>query len=197
MTITSVIFDLDGTITEPFFDFDAIREEIGLSRDAGPLLELMEDMDEEELTRTKQILEKYEKQAVKESELNKGVTKTIDALRDMNIKVGILTRNTRDNALAIAKKHNLTFDGIVDRHDGPVKPDAFGVLELCSQFGTDSKEALVVGDYLFDLLSAKSAGATAVLLKTHDKAQDFSRHADFTINQLDQVLEIIEDIHKR
>ena len=58
MTITTVIFDLDGTITEPFFDFDAIREEMGLRRDAGPLLELMEDMDENELLRTKQILEK-------------------------------------------------------------------------------------------------------------------------------------------
>jgi len=28
MPIKAVIFDLDGTITEPYFDFDAIREEI-------------------------------------------------------------------------------------------------------------------------------------------------------------------------
>ena len=35
MTITTVIFDLDGTITRPFLDFDAIRAEMGLSADAG------------------------------------------------------------------------------------------------------------------------------------------------------------------
>jgi len=30
MQIKAVIFDLDGTITQPFFNFDDIREEIGL-----------------------------------------------------------------------------------------------------------------------------------------------------------------------
>lgn len=44
MTIKTVIFDLDGTITVPFFDFDAIREEMGLSKDTGPILEAMEKM---------------------------------------------------------------------------------------------------------------------------------------------------------
>ena len=44
MSIKAVIFDLDGTITRPFFDFDAIREEMGLDRNAGPVLEAMEKM---------------------------------------------------------------------------------------------------------------------------------------------------------
>jgi len=42
MPIKAVIFDLDGTITQPYFDFDAIREEIGLPRDSGPILEIIE-----------------------------------------------------------------------------------------------------------------------------------------------------------
>ena len=44
MSFKAVIFDLDGTITQPYFDFDAIRQEIGLARDSGPLLESMEKM---------------------------------------------------------------------------------------------------------------------------------------------------------
>ena len=44
MSIKAVIFDLDGTITQPYFDFDAIRQEIGLAKDSGPLLESMEKM---------------------------------------------------------------------------------------------------------------------------------------------------------
>ena len=44
MPIRAVIFDLDGTITEPYLDFDAIREEIGLGKNGGPVLEAMEKM---------------------------------------------------------------------------------------------------------------------------------------------------------
>ena len=41
MTIKAVIFDLDGTITEPFLDFDAIRRQIDIPPEAGTLLEAM------------------------------------------------------------------------------------------------------------------------------------------------------------
>ena len=44
MKIKAVIFDLDGTITKPYLDFDKIRQEMGLAADAGPLLEIMEKM---------------------------------------------------------------------------------------------------------------------------------------------------------
>ena len=43
MTIKAVIFDLDGTITEPFFDFDAIRKEIGLDDSDGSILEAIKN----------------------------------------------------------------------------------------------------------------------------------------------------------
>ena len=193
MTIRAVIFDLDGTITRPFFDFDAIREEMGLPPDSGPILEIMAKMTPSQRKRTQDILTSHENQAVTESTLNDGARELLGALRQKDISIGILTRNKRCNAEAIARKHNLTFDAIVDREDGPVKPDAFGVLRLCEQFGTSPSETLVVGDYLYDLLSAKAAGAIAVLLKTHEKCDQFAEHADFTINSLDKILQIIED----
>ncbi len=193
MPVKAVIFDLDGTITEPFFDFDAIREEIGMSRDAGPILEAMQKMTAAERKDAEQILKFHEDRAVKDSTLNDGATETLEALGLRSIHIGILTRNKRSNALAIAKMHNLTFDAIVDREDGPVKPDAFGVLKLCEQFAVQPAETLVVGDYLFDLLSARAAGAVAVLLKTHEKCSEFAEYADFTITGLDQLLGIIDN----
>ena len=193
MPIKAVIFDLDGTITRPFFDFDAIREEIGMSRDAGPILEAMQKMTPDERKRAEQILKSHEDRAVKDSMLNDGAAETLEALGRRSVHIGILTRNKRDNALAIAKMHNLTFDAIVDREDGPVKPDAFGVLKLCEQFAVKPSETLVVGDYLFDLLSAQAAGAVAVLLKTHEKCSEFAEYADFTITGLDELLGIIDN----
>jgi len=193
MLVRAVIFDLDGTITEPFFDFDAIREEMGLARDSGPVLESMEKMGAHERRRAEEILHLHEQRAVAESRLNTGARETLSALRRAGIPVGILTRNKRRNALAIAQKHGLKFDAVVDREDGPAKPDAFGVLRICEKFGVAPGETIVVGDYLFDILSAKAAGAIAVLLANHDRAREFAEHADFTIERIDQILEIMEN----
>jgi len=193
MSIKAVIFDLDGTITQPYFDFDAIREEMGLDRNSGPVLESMRKMTPPQRRRAEEILHFHESRAVTESRLNAGAKRTLSALRKAGIHIGILTRNKRSNALAIARKHGLKFDDIVDREDGPAKPDAFGVLRLCKQFGVRPRETLLVGDYLFDLLCAKAAGAVAVLLANHDRAGDFAEHADFTIEKIDQVLQIVEE----
>lgn len=191
MSIKAVIFDLDGTITQPYFDFDAIREEIGLARDSGPILESMEKMTPQLRQRAEQILYNHEEKAVIESKLNNGTKRTLSALRAAGIYIGILTRNRRGNAYAIARKHNLKFDAVIGREDGPVKPDAFGVLQLCRRFGVEPKETLLVGDYLFDLMCAKAAGAFAVLLVNHHRADDFAEHADFCIENITEILEII------
>ncbi len=191
MPIKAVIFDLDGTITQPYFDFDAIRQEIGLARDSGPLLELMEKMTPKQRGQAERILHYHEEKAVRESKLNIGAEQTLSALREAGIHIGILTRNKRDNAFAIARMHKLQFDAVIGREDGPVKPDAFGVLQLCSRFGVEPRETLLVGDYLFDLLSAKAAGAVAVLLANHNQADKFAEHADFCIENIEEILEII------
>ena len=191
MSIKAVIFDLDGTITQPYFDFDAIRVEIGLPRDSGPILEAMENMSSQQRQRAEQILHDHEQEAVTRSKLNSGARETLLKLRGAGISIGVLTRNKRTNAFEIARKHNLEFDAVIGREDGPVKPDAFGVLELCRQFGVTPSETLLVGDYLFDLLCARSAGAVAVLLTNHNRADEFVEHADFCIPNISGILDII------
>jgi HAD superfamily hydrolase (TIGR01509 family) len=192
MKIKAVIFDLDGTITQPFFDFDAIRKEMGYPVDAGPILELMEKMTAGEREAAERILQVHEEKAVAESTLNPGAKETLEELRRRGILIGILTRNKKENAFAVAAKHGLKFDAVVGREEGPVKPDAFGVLYLCKRFGIKPQESLVVGDYLFDLLCARAAEAIPVLLKNHHKADEFARHADFVIENIADLLKIID-----
>ena len=192
MRIRVVIFDLDGTITQPFFDFDEIRLEMGYTPDAGPILELMEKMTPRQREQAEGILLAHEEKAVAESTLNPGAKETLEELRRRGILIGILTRNKRQNAFAVAEKHGLKFDAVVGREEGPVKPDAFGVLYLCERFGIKPQESLVVGDYLFDLLCARSAGAIPVLLKNHHKADEFAQYADFVIENIAGLLKIID-----
>lgn len=192
MPIRAVIFDLDGTITQPYFDFDAIREEIGIGKDEGPVLEAMAQMTVAQRQRAERILHRHEEQALEASILNPGAAETLGELRRRAIPVGILTRNRKCNAQAIARKHGLDFDSVVGREDGPVKPDAFGVLHLCRRFGVNPAETLLVGDYLYDLQCARAAGATAVLIANHRQAPQFAAEADFTIDRLDELLGIID-----
>jgi HAD superfamily hydrolase (TIGR01509 family) len=193
MPINAVIFDLDGTITQPYFDFDAIREEIGLPKDGGPILEAMESMTAPERRRAERILHDHEDRALAASRLNPGARETLLALRARGIHVGVLTRNRKQNAQAIADKHDLYFDAVVGREDGPVKPDAFGVRHLCRQFDVRPTETLLVGDYLFDLQCARAAGAIPVLIANHPQASRFAAEADFQIAQLNEILEIIDE----
>ena len=193
MSIKAVIFDLDGTITKPYFDFDAIREEMRLDKNAGPVLEAMEKMTPSECLNAERILLYHEQKALEESQLNDSAKETLTRLREMGILIGILTRNTKENAYTIANKHGLQFDAVVGREEGPVKPDAFGVIHLCRQFGVEPQETLLVGDYLFDLICAKSAGAIAVLLANHRKADEFEKNADYRIEKISQVIDIIKN----
>jgi HAD superfamily hydrolase (TIGR01509 family) len=197
MPIRAVIFDLDGTITQPYFDFDAIREEIGLSKDGGPVLEAMEKMTPAERGHAERILHRHEDRALAASQLNPGARHTLDALRQRGIRVAVLTRNRKRNAEGIARKHGLQFDGVVGREDGPVKPDAFGVRYLCQRFQVSTAETLVVGDYLYDLLCARAAGAIGVLIANHPRADEFAAHANHRIERLGQILAIVEEIGRR
>jgi len=193
VAVRAVIFDLDGTLTQPFFDFDAIRAEMGLDADAGPVLEAMKKMTPEERQVCERILRRHERRAVRESRLNEGVRQTLESLRQAGIHIGVLTRNTRANAVAVAAKHGLDFEFIVDREAGPVKPDAFGVLRICREFCVRAEDTLVVGDYLFDVLCAKAAGARSVLLVNNSRAAEFAEQADFVIESIAQVPAIVDE----
>ena len=195
--IRAAIFDLDGTITEPLLDFDEIRRQMGLARDAGPILEAMKGMTDEQRRSAEDILRTHEDRAVVESTLNPGARLTLEALRARGIAVGILTRNTRANALAVATKHALEFDGVVDRSDGPIKPDSFGVRRLCESFGVSPDEAMVVGDYFFDLLSAHAAGAGAALLLHPGVNEQYAAFADYPLARLDDLVRIIDNINRK
>lgn len=194
MSVKAVIFDMDGTLTEPFLDFDIIRREMGIAKECGSVLEALSAMPLSERQKATEILLRHEQEAARHSRLNPGVPETLEALRRRFLKLGILTRNSLESTKAVLEKHFLEFDGIVTRETGPVKPDAFGVVYLCKLFGTVPREALVVGDFLHDLLTARNAGARSVLLKTHREAKRFEEFADFSIDRIEEVVEIIDTI---
>ncbi len=196
MTVKAVIFDLDGTLTEPLLDFDQIRAEMGLSETSVGILEAMEAMPPQQRAKSYEILHKHEEYAARNCRLNKGTVQVLDKLRQIRLPIGLLTRNTMKNALFVTRKHRLVFDAIIDRDSGPAKPDEFGVQKLCETFGVLPAQTLVVGDFLHDLQCAKNAGAISVLLKTHADADKFEEFSDYSILHLEQIFDIISEINE-
>ena len=194
MKINAVIFDLDGTLTEPFLDFDTIRRQMGISPESRDILEVLSTMPSARRQQAQTVLAEHEQAAAEQSTLNDGAARLLETLRKRNIPVGVLTRNTRQNTTYVARKHNLRFDAVICREDGPTKPDGFGVARLCRQFGVAPEHTMVIGDFKHDLEAARNAGAIAILLKNHIKADTFEHLADYVIRHLDEVLPLIDKV---
>jgi HAD superfamily hydrolase (TIGR01509 family) len=158
----AVIFDLDGTLTEPLLDFDLIRAEIGLG--AGPILEQLGHLSAEEQARAEVILRRHELAAIEQAVLADGCIELLALLRARGIPHGILTRNMRVAVDRFCARFGFTFAGTYTREDGPHKPAPDGVLHLCVAFGIAPAHALTVGDYKFDIIAGHAAGTRTALV---------------------------------
>jgi HAD superfamily hydrolase (TIGR01509 family) len=160
----AVIFDLDGTLTQPLLDFDAMRAEIGLP--PGPILEQLAHADAATQARAEEILRRHEREAIAQATLADGCAELLEHLAAREIPAAILTRNIREVVDTFARTFGFSFAAVYTREDGPHKPSPEGVFTLCRQMGVAPAETLVVGDYKFDILAGRNAGCATVLVTT-------------------------------
>jgi len=189
--IRGVIFDMDGTLTVPRIDFQALRRELGIM--AGDIVDYIKSADERERKRVEAILHRFEEDAAINAELQCGTRELLDALRARGIKLGLLTRNSRKSVATVMQKFRLAFDTTLTREDAAHKPSPEPVLRLARKWGLAPAEMLVVGDYIHDIRSGHSAGSKTALL-VNDRVPEWAAEADHTIHRLDELLKIIEKI---
>jgi HAD superfamily hydrolase (TIGR01509 family) len=168
----AVIFDLDGTLTEPLLDFELMRAEIGLLPKL-PILEQLEGADAATRARADAILRRHEREAIARATLADGCVELLARLGALAIPTAILTRNVREVVDTFARTFGFSFAAVYTREDGPPKPSPAGVLALCEQMRAAPAETLVVGDYKFDILAGRRAGCpTALVTTTHAPTPD-------------------------
>jgi len=185
-----VIFDLDGTITQPHLDFQKIKKQVGAAPgEPMTLLEYMGTLSPERRERAVRILEQHEDEAAKKSQLRDGVAEFIESLRRSGAKVAILTRNSRRSADTVLRKHSISVDFVVTRDEPPPKPSPEAVLRICRALGVCPEESLVVGDFRYDVLAGQAAGAKTALLSDSD--EDVDVVPDFVITGIPELKRII------
>jgi len=189
---SAVVFDLDGTLTRPSLDFDAIRREIGLPTEPRtPILEALAGMPPQDRARAEDILLNHEDKAAMESTLQDDAAAVLETIRRHGIRTGLITRNSRRSVTIVLTRHNLCLDHVHTREDGPFKPSPEPVLTTCRALGVAPESAWVVGDYLFDVLSGKGAGATTVLMIGEAPRPPYADQADHVIRRLSDLLALL------
>ncbi len=158
---TAWVFDLDGTLTVPVHDFDAIRAELGLP-DGRPILEELARLPAGEAASLRVRLDEMERELALTAQPAPGAAALIGALLSRGVHLGILTRNTKSNARltleAIDLSHAFPDPDIVGRDEAPPKPDPAGLRHLLRRWAVPAARAVVVGDYRFDLEVGRAAG---------------------------------------
>lgn len=168
MSIKGVLFDFDGTLTLPgALDFPAIKRELDCPLNT-PILEFLETVTPERREQLSVILEAREEEAACKSIPNQGAEECLLSLKAKGMLLGILTRNSLKSVCGALNqfKHirEKDFDVIITREDSLPKPDPDGVLKAAQKMGIKPDELMVVGDFRFDVMAGKAAGAHAVLL---------------------------------
>lgn len=159
------IFDLDGTLTVAIHDFTHIRNVLGVPEGCD-ILGHLDALPEAEGGRARAILQSIEEELAQRTEPADGALELVELLHGRGAYVGILTRNTRKNALTTLSRIGLLpfieRENVLGRDDARAKPDPDGIRKLACRWGVSPAALVMVGDYAFDLETGRAAGAGTV-----------------------------------
>lgn len=189
------IFDMDGTLTVAAHDFDAIRSELGLPQGL-PILEQLAELPADRSDELHRRLGMIELEVARLASPSDGSRSLLDYLKARGSRLGIVTRNSRPNALVTLEKCGLSgfFEEsfIVGREIGRPKPSPEGIQELLGRWKAAPEQAVMVGDFRFDVLSGRAAG-TATVWVTHGKDAQDSPAPDLRVRDLDELGRVLRD----
>jgi phosphoglycolate phosphatase len=182
-----VLFDCDGTLVDSarlihevmartFVASGHKRPELALTKSIiGLSLDIAiarmlgrPHVDDEAVAMTahyKAIYPEVRDEADMDTPLFDGIKPLIDTLAARKeLLIGAVTGKSRRGLTQILALHGLTAKFVVTRtaDDCPSKPHPAMVTECCSETGVAAHDTIVVGDAIFDMQMAKSAGATAI-----------------------------------
>ena len=191
--VRGVLFDFDGTLTRPGgIDFPKIKRAIDCPLDV-PILEFIRELPGNLKTSAMETLERLEHDFALKAEPNTGALDTLARLTRLGIPFGILTRNARSSTLLSLKRFKGLSAGdfrtIICRGDARPKPDPDGVLKAAGEMRIPVDSLLMVGDFKFDMMAGRAAGAVTALLAGADQAVT-SENAEFA----DIVLQKLTDL---
>ncbi|WP_198782184.1 HAD family hydrolase [Shewanella putrefaciens] len=178
--IRGVIFDLDGTLAHSNPDFAGLRRELGISSGTDILAHVDSLSIGEAQAQALEIVHEYERQSSLNARWIDGARELIECLRAKSLPLAILTRNMPEAAKITIDKLGIDIALVLTRYDAEPKPHPEGIHLICLQWQLAPADILYVGDYLFDLQTARNAGSHCALYCPED-IPDYAKGADMLV----------------
>ncbi len=190
------IFDLDGTLTIAQHDFDAIRRELGVP-EGTLILEYIAQCPADRARALERQLREIEHDLAEQSLAAEGAVELVEMLLEADADLGILTRNTRQNAMtslaSVGLGHCFVPENIVGRDESPPKPAPDGIHFLLERWQASRERSAMVGDFRFDL----EAGRAAEVLTIHVSHPDAEQWPEITDHRFDSLMALAHALRDR
>ncbi len=215
--IKAVAFDLDNTLVRSTTDFPKMRRMISsyihkfasdsdLIANASTTIQLVDAVEngnwlkdrERHLKKIYEIMDRIELESVERVVPMTGAADCLTKLRNMKIKIGVLTRACPTYVRAALETAGLLrlVDDYVARTVGePVKPDPRSAVNLAKKLGVRLEEMIIVGDHESDAQCAKSAKIPFIQLAAGHDPKPLGAAA--IITSLEELPSAIVDLSKR
>jgi len=205
---TIALFDVDGTIVTLDGVIRAVQEtlahyELKAMSNRDIVHRFMGHLIRDELpviyphigSRIDEIVAYYSKIFVdkhkKFEEIQPYVREIFRDLKRNGIAIGIVTTKGRQEALAVLEDYNLPYDALVSNNDvRRIKPNAEPITKALEELGRPRpRETIMIGDHIFDMMAAKSAGCDCAGVLTGASTRDELKKAgaDYIINNLSEL----------
>jgi HAD superfamily hydrolase (TIGR01509 family) len=192
-----VLFDFDGTLTLPeSLNLSKIKQQIGCPSDEK-ILEFIDRLSSETARKkTLEAVNRLELQAAAGAAPNSGAEDLVRHLKAKGLRLGIISRNSRESILRALDNFRLIdaadFDLIITRDD-PLspKPSGDGIATAARRLALPVEEILVVGDDPMDIAAGSRAGALTALLDNRSPSVAKKVQSDFRIDHLGEIKAIV------
>jgi HAD superfamily hydrolase (TIGR01509 family) len=190
----AILFDMDGTLTEPMLDFPRMKSEMGIGD--RPILEALSEMDPVARSAAETILFRYEEQAAACSTLNPGCHEVLAWLRERDIPLALITRNSPLSVATVLERHGLVIDVILTREDARPKPLPDALHTACRRLEVAESETWMVGDGQYDIEAGTAAGIRTVWV-SHGREKPFTASPWQVVRDLHQLLTLLKSYDQR
>uniref|UniRef100_A0A5B7BC70 Haloacid dehalogenase-like hydrolase domain-containing protein n=1 Tax=Davidia involucrata TaxID=16924 RepID=A0A5B7BC70_DAVIN len=206
--LRGVVFDMDGTLTVPVIDFQAMykavlgEEEYLAVRSRSPsgidILHQIENWSPEKQQKAYETIADFERQGLDRLQIMPGALELCGSLNSRNIRRGLITRNVKSAVDLFHLRFGMTFSPALSREFRPYKPDPAPLLHICTTWEVQPNEVMMIGDSLKDdVACGKRAGAFTCLLDETGR-YDSPEYApvefkpDYKVSSLAEVYSLLE-----
>ncbi len=185
----ALLFDMDGTITEPALDFPAIKAEMGIGD--VPILETLSRMESPRRAVCEEILFRHELAAAHGSVLNGGCAELLEWVSNQDLKTALITRNSLANVRIVMEKHRLSFHTLITREDAVPKPHPEPIQLACRRLRVAEADAWMIGDGRYDVEAGNAAGVATIWI-SHGRPRPFAAEPWVTVRDLVELRQLVD-----